>query len=218
MERGTGEPGGRGIDLDELPAGSVVYVSRGSFRMEAVGADGELVGQDGTVQPMTGMITAPYGRRADGENTGVDRLPVSSTFRAPDLQSLFGSQVDVPVLAAPTGTFTPRRAAGLRLPGFALAILGGALFAWGFLMGEATRRADPPPAIPAAPQRTAAPVAPEIEPVTQAAPEERAAPVIEVAAPVKITTHKRPAARAVVPRPPRAAPAAPKPWLDPFAD
>jgi hypothetical protein len=210
----TGEQAGRGIDLETLPAGSIVYVSRGSFRMEAVGSDGAIMGQDGVVQPMTGMVTAPYGRRPDGENTGVDRLPVSATFRAPDPGSLFGSQVDVPVLAAPTGTGTPRRPASVRLPGFALAVLGGALFACGFILGETALRPEPPAAHPEVVSLPAAPA----EPAPAARPEELAVPVIAVAAPVKVIARKRPAARPVVPAPPRAEHAAPAPWVDPFAD
>src|SRR5215831_12197905 len=98
MDQGPGVEAHRGIRLEDLPTGSVVYVGNGAFRMEPVGSDGGFGDLEGVVQPMTGIVTAPYHGHAPGENTGVDRLPVSASFKAPELPSLFGSQVDVPLL------------------------------------------------------------------------------------------------------------------------
>src|SRR5262252_4526282 len=141
MDQGPGEGTQRGINLEDLPMGSVVYVGRGAFRMEAVGPDGLIADLDGVVQPVTATVTAPYHGHAPGENTGVDRLTISATFRAPDLPSLFGSQVDVPLLAAPTGAVAPARPT-VALPRIALAALGAIVFGCGAVIGAAAMRPE----------------------------------------------------------------------------
>jgi hypothetical protein len=210
---GEGEVQG-GFSLEDLPTGSVVYVSRGSFRMEAVG-DGEA---EGVVQAVARVATAPYHGGGTGENTGVDRLPVSATFHAPDLPSLFGTDGEVPILAAPTTRPTARTRTGdlSRAALATLAALGVVVFACGVLFGAVAMR----PARPAAPMPSVAvaPVAP-VAPVTLvqiAAPAEPAPAIIPLPAPVTITARKKVVARHVDAAP--AAPAAPKLWVDPFAE
>ena len=87
-----GENEGSGSDIDELPMGSVIYVGRGSFRMEPVAVEPE-----GVVRPVTGIVTAPL------HATPLESPERHEHERVPAVRPLFGSQVDVPVLAAPSG-------------------------------------------------------------------------------------------------------------------
>jgi hypothetical protein len=205
MNQGLGEARG-GISLEELPMGSVVYLGRGAFRMEAVGPEG----LDGVVRPVTGAVTAPY--RADDaprEITGVDLLPEPRPSGAPVLASLFGSQVDVPVLAPPTAAVAPAQRTGTRW----LAALGAIVFASGIAIGAAVMRSAPAPT--AAPAVERAPVPPVIEPLPL---EATVAPPATTPAegPVRIGVRKKAAARRAPVAPAAQEPA--KPWVDPFAD
>jgi hypothetical protein len=188
--------------------------------MEAVGL-GEA---EGVVQPVQRVATAPYHTKAKppGENTGVDRLPVSATFRAPDLPSLFGSQVDVPVLAAPTAVPPARQVTTVNLPRRALAALAAMVFVCGIVIGALARRPAAPVAVaPAAPAVAPAPkaAAPQVPPVDEAAGPDFAPPIITVPAPVKILATKKVAAHRAAPAPKvEVEPAPAKPWVDPFAD
>lgn len=236
---GPGALPGREISLEDLPTGSIVYVGRGSFRMEAVCGEGLFLGRDevderrrGVVQAVERVVTAPYGQ-SPGERTGVDRLPSSATWRAPDLQSLFGSQDAVAgVLSAPTEFVPlPEPRQTVVASRVALAALGAIVFVCGAVIGTAATHRAPAGDIAAVvePQPAAA-IAPEPLAVAMpAAPEVEAAPLtIEVPEPVKISARKRPAARRAiaastdaVARPAvdatEKAPAKAA-WVDPFAD
>jgi hypothetical protein len=229
IDQGMGEPEGRGIILEDLPTGSIVYVGRGSFRMEAISVADDLA--RGVVQPVASVATAPYhdGPRPSGESSGVealDRAPSSASWRAPDLRPLFGSQVDVPLLSAPTGAL-PEREGIVLLSRAAIAAMGALIFACGLLAGAAawhrprtsvalTPVAPPPVALPPEPQPAT--------PSTPAAPEPRlvAPPTVAVPEPVTIVARKRPAARHVpVIQKPQELAASAKPaarWIDPFAE
>src|SRR3954447_11488513 len=96
MNQGLGEASRRGISLEDLPMGSVVYVGRGAFRMEAVGPDGLIAELDGVVQPVTRIVTAPYGH-ASGDITRVDLPPEPPISAGPGLASPVGSPGAVPL-------------------------------------------------------------------------------------------------------------------------
>lgn len=238
IERRQGDRRGRSINLESLPTGSVVYVGRDSFRMETVDfSDSEL----GIVRAAPAVTTAPYGidTRDEGRivielDREVDRVVSSASWRAPTLDSLFGSQDAAPRLEAPTGEATlppPPRSAALELSRAALA---GAI-ALMFMGGVAT-------ASLVVPARSATPVAPAVviaTPVEITAVEEQPAEVaaapapaeevvaaaepttIQVEQPVTIRLTKRaaPAPHVAAAPAPSVALEAPQPkWVDPFAD
>jgi hypothetical protein len=132
----SGENTGDGIDFDALPMGSVIYMGRGSFRMEAVALTPEPELEAGVVQPIaTAVVTAPL--HATPSTRGA-RPVREQDVEGPSVRPLFGSQVDVPVLAAPTG------AVGLTAPSVALsramlATLGGLVLLCGIVVGTAAR-------------------------------------------------------------------------------
>ncbi len=225
-------------DLEGLPMSSIVYVGRGSFRMEAIAVEAELERRQGVVQPMTGAVTAPLhagARREDGRTT-------SMSWKAPDLRPLFGSQVDVPLLAAPTGSASfPGTAVSISR--VALAALGGVVLLCGVVIGTATRHLLASPAaittVPAPVARVelpvvAAPVAAAPTPVTAAivvAPVAPVAPVTPIAPvapaaivspkpPVAVRAHVKPAVKRVPVEPAPKAPvkAIASHWVDPFAE
>jgi hypothetical protein len=217
-----GEEARRGISLEDLPMGSVVYVGRGAFRMEAVGPDGLIADLDGVVQPVTGMVTAPYGH-APGERIGAARAPAVGAFRAPDLPPLFGSQTDVPVLAAPIGTLELPSPRAVTMPRAAFAALGAVVFACGLVIGGAALR---PARAPASEVHAVQAVQPAPAPVAAApatvepAPEPDVPPrtTIALPEPVRIAIPRHVAARRAVVADKAAPPPPAKPWVDPFAD
>jgi hypothetical protein len=217
------EMGGSGSDVDELPMNSVIYMGRGSFRMEAVAIDPEP--QLGVVQAMTGSVTAPLhaAPRVDRNRNSGGRTSERHEDGAPPLKALFASQVDVPLLAAPTGSVS-LQAPVVTLSRGLLAMLCGLVLLCGIVVGTAVRHlfASPAPlAVVAVPAVAAAPAPALAPPAIVALPSLPTAdtappsppPVVAVAAPV--TIHVR--AKAVS----KAAPApvaAPKAWVDPWAE
>jgi hypothetical protein len=221
ISQDLGENLGGQSDTDGLPMSSVVYVGRGSFRMEAVAIDAEFERRQGVVQPMTAAVTAPLHAPAR------TRTSVSAGWRAPALRPLFGSQADVPLLAAPTGAVG---VAGteVSISRAALAALSGVVLLCGVVIGTAVRHLL---ASPAAVTTVSAParaptllakveLAPTVVPVAATAPP--AAPSSIVQRPTAIAIHARP--KPAVKRPPvetvRKAPVKPiaSPWVDPFAE
>ncbi|HEX4404202.1 MAG TPA: hypothetical protein VH560_05205 [Polyangia bacterium] len=214
---------------------SIVYMGRGSFRMEAVAVDNEndneLERREGVVQPLAGVVvTAPMHAGERGRHAQ-DSTTSTGTWQAPDLRPLFSSQIDVPLLAAPTGS------AGFSTPPIsisrvALVALGGVVLLCGVVIGTAVRHLLASPAAMAtvsAPTPIAPP--PMIEAPAPAAARV-AVPAVEapIAAPpvaVQATVpHPRIIKRAPV-APVRKAPAkAPAKtidgsaahWVDPFAE
>src|SRR5882724_3099531 len=123
-------------DREDGSISSVVYLGRGSFRMEAVALDPALAA--GIVQPVLGAVTAPLHRTPVGE-------PDEQDPRAPNPRALFGAQTNAPILAAPTGS------ASLHVPVVALspallATLGGLVLLCGIVVGTALRHLLAPPA------------------------------------------------------------------------
>jgi hypothetical protein len=151
-----GENQGRETELDDLPMSSVVYMGRGSFRMEAVALD---PGQElGVVQPIEntrGIVTAPL------HTPPPERLQTAERERPRhDPRALFSSQVDVPVLAAPSGAVSLHTPA-VTLTRAMLVTLCGLVLLCGVVVGTAARHllASPAPlAVVAAPPAAAAPV------------------------------------------------------------
>jgi hypothetical protein len=204
------------MDLDELPMSSVIYVGRGSFRMEAVALDSD---GDGAVQAVAPVVTAP-----------LHATPIAQRRdSAPALRSLFGSQVDVPLLAAPTGAVS-LPAPVVTLTRATLATVCGIVLLCGIVVGTAARHllASPAPrAVAAAPSvvapAAALPASPALAPLaTPSAPVADTAPplpppIVTLPAPVTIRAHAKavaravPAAKIVVATPPKA-------WVDPWAN
>ncbi|HVU51114.1 MAG TPA: hypothetical protein VHL80_10535 [Polyangia bacterium] len=205
---------------------SVVYMGRGSFRMEVTPEPMRL----GVVQPVAGAVTAPLHAKPRGGSDG--------NTGAPRPRSLFGSQVDVPLLAAPLGAPT-FHAPQVSLTRATLATLCGIVLLCGIVVGTAVRHlvSSPAPtavaAAPAAPAPAAAavtlvPIASPSVPIVEIAPSPRPS-VVSAPAPVTVRpprpkAHAKPAAApAREPEAPAAparepeAPAAPKPWVDPWA-
>ena len=149
--RGRAFGGGLGTELmlDELPMGSVVYVGRGSFRMEAISIADEDVNEEalGIAQPITSVVTAPRSRWSRATPwTVADQTRTSGEWQGPRPVALFGSQDDMPVLAAPpTGSGRTKRPRLVLLPQAALLGLGSAVFACGLLAGERPARSPWPP-------------------------------------------------------------------------
>jgi hypothetical protein len=211
----------RGREFDELPMSSVVYVGRGSFRMEAIALAPVLEPELGVVQPMVGAATAPLHATAVPEH--------DEARQAPGLRPLFGSQVDVPVLVAPTGS------AALRVPVVnvvtlsraMLATLGGLVLVCGIVVGTAARHllASPAPLAVVAAPAMATPVAaaalvePPSAPVADTAPPSPP-PLVAVPAPVTIRARDKPVAKVAAARVARAATGRPqaKRWVDPWAE
>jgi len=207
--------------FDDLPMSSVVYMGRGSFRMEAIATDAEL----GIAQPITGVVTSPLHSKPRGASLAsapeiVTRTRTSFEWRTPEPQALFGSQDNLPLLAAPTGVepAAPARRF-VTLPRAAVVGLAGAVFACGLLAGGAARSitvTGPASVAAAAMEHVVSPVvSPVVAPATPptievtemarptpspaampAAPDEAAAPIgtIDVPVPVKISAHKKAAA------------------------
>jgi hypothetical protein len=217
-----GELPGSGTDLEGLPVGSIIYMGRGSFRMEAVALGGEAEPAMGVVQPVTGAVTAPLHAAPRAAPLGNASEPTAR------VRSLFSSQIDVPVLAAPLGS------AGFRAPVVALSrpllvTLGGLVLLCGVVVGTAARHllASPAPlavvAAPAAAAALAPPIAAAIAPTVVTAPPPP--PVVALPVPTMIrvrtkaatktsaTTSTKPAA----PARDEATTAAPKAWVDPWA-
>jgi hypothetical protein len=216
-------------DREDGSISSVVYLGRGSFRMEAVALDPERA--TGIVQPMLGAVTAPLHR------TQVEELD-DQDAHAPHLRALFSSQTNVPILAAPTGS------ASLHVPVVAvspalLATLGGLVLLCGIIVGTASRHllalpaplalaatpspeAAPLPASPAsiAPPATAVPIPPPPEAPAMVTTRVRARPIARhpqeptEASPAKVW----PAKPKTGPAKPKTGPAKPKTWIDPWAD
>ena len=220
ISQDVGENLGGQSDTDGLPMSSVVYVGRGSFRMEAVAIDAEVERRQGVVQPMTAAVTAPLHAPAR------TRTSVSAGWRAPDLRPLFGSQADVPLLAAPTGAVDlPGTAVSISRA--ALAALGGVVLLCGVVIGTAVRHLLASPAavtMVVAPARAPTPpakveLAPVILPVNAIAPP---SPPATAQLPAAVAIRARP--KASVKRPPvdtvRKAPvkAIASAWVDPFAE
>jgi hypothetical protein len=212
ISQDTGENTGTGVDFEEHPMTSVVYMGRGSFRMEAVALtpEPELVSNRGVVQRMDGVVTAPlHAPRA--------RAPMDddASRRGPDLRALFGSQDAVPLLAAPTGSVSLRAAPAVTLSRATLAALGGLVLLCGIVVGTAARHllaAPAPLATVAAPEvSTPAPAPVKIQPiiVLAATPAPTAPP--PVAAPVATTPVPAPLPRAPLPPPVATTPVAPPP-------
>ena len=210
------EMGGSGIDDDELPMSSVVYMGRGSFRMEAVAIDS--APQLGVVQAVTGSVTAPLHATPRMDR---DRNSGGNQEGAPPLRALFSSQVDVPVLAAPTGSVN-LRAPVVTLSRGLLTLLCGLVLLCGIVVGTAARHlfASPAPlAVVAVPAVAAAPallppaiVALPNLPTADTAPPSPP-PVVAVPAPVTIHVRTKAVAKAAP-----APVAAPKAWVDPWAE
>lgn len=245
IERRTGDRRGRSFSLESLPTGSVVYVGRGSFRMETVefGDDGA----QGIVQAAPIVTTSPYGIEAREEasvvvdlNVDLDRAVSCASWRAPALESLFGSQDEVTMLVAPTGQASlPPAPPALQLSRAALASVVALVFMGGLATASLTLQprviaARPVAATSPVIVHTPTPFKAEVEPIGQLAAletkpavarpstEPSAEPAtIQVAAPVKIRVQKKvPQAVAAVSAPPASVAletAAPK-WVDPFAD
>jgi hypothetical protein len=225
-----GEISGRGqdfrheleSDFEDVEVSSVIYVGRGSFRMEVTPEPVRL----GVVQPVPEIVTAPLHakpRKGSDGNAGPPRP-----------RSLFGSHVDVPLLAAPMGA-PGLHAAGVSLSRATLATLCGALLLCGIVVGTAARHLWSPPAttipVTAAPATTApvttVPVAASpvasvaIEPVAAphalgVGPAAPAAPAV-VPATAAIRARPRPAAKPAAPAQKPAAATPAKPWVDPWA-
>jgi hypothetical protein len=245
MSQEMGESNGGPSDLDGLPMSSIVYMGRGSFRMEAVAVDTESDERRGVVQPLAGVVvTAPMHA---GERGRHDKdITSTARWQAPDLRPLFGSQSDVPLLAAPTGSAIFSTTA-ISISRVALVALGGLVLLCGVVIGTAVRHLLASPAAistvnASAPAPVAAPIAtPVIEarapaaalvalpaPAVQAQAPIVTAPVVRVqAAPTAVTRAARPHAKPAVKRAPvetvRKAPeqaiaGAASHWVDPFAE
>jgi hypothetical protein len=218
-----GENEGNGSDFDELPIGSVIYVGRGSFRMEPVALE-----PDGVVRPITGIVTAPL------HATPLESREGNELDGAPALRPLFGSQVDLPVLAAPSGAVS-LHAPVVTLSRAMLATVCGIVLLCGMVVGTAARHliASPAPlavvpapvaALALAPAALAAPaVAPSVAAAAAAPPSPP--PLVALPAPLTIRARARTAARAAaeptghkIAVAPPAKPLQAKPWVDPWAE
>jgi hypothetical protein len=231
---------------EESVRGSVVYMGRGSFRMETIFTDPEprvpandgapgAADDDGAPREITGIVTSPYGVRSetpspspsivDEDATELIGRARAGTWRTPEPSPLFGSQDEVPLLAAPTGRIAPPRRRGIVvLSRGTLAAAGILFFACGLASGAVARRAAR-----GTRQAAAAPLALEKK-EARPAPLERTggllagnpsalleAQVIPVPEPVLIRARKKPAAMPAHVAP-RAGHATAARWIDPFAD
>jgi hypothetical protein len=168
----------------------------------------------GTVQPVTGAVTAPLHAKPREDSDGNARRP----------RSLFGSQIEVPVLAAPMGMPGFTAPTGVSLSRATLATLGGAVLLCGIIVGTAARhlwsRPAPTAVVATSPVTAVAPT-PVAEPsVPAAAPvAEPQLPVVAVPTPVMIRPRAKVVLKpAVAPaRKPVEPPSAPKQWVDPWA-
>jgi hypothetical protein len=225
---------GSGHEADDLPMGSVVYVGRKSFRMEAVALEPELARELGIVQPIasqSGIVTAPLhapSRREDDDGV-------------PPLRSLFSSHVSVPLLAAPSGAVGVGNVGSPRVTftRASLATTGALVLLCGVVVGTAARHLLAPPkplAVVSAPAPMPAMAAPRALPVP-AAPIS-AVPSVETAppspppapaapAPVTIRAHVKAAPSPIRKRPTTIeaststdadSASAPKAWVDPWAE
>lgn len=214
-EMGETATSGGGSDFDEHPVASVIHMGRGSFRMEAIALEPEL--EPGTVQAMTGTVTAPM------HATAQDRHDMRHAVdERPSPRPLFGSQVDVPVLAAPTGAVS-LHAPVVSLSRAMLATVCGLVLVCGIVVGTAARHLLASPAPLAAP--VAALAVPVIAPAPRPAATAASATLVEVAAPEPVVEVPAPvtirarAKLAAAPAPvARKAAAKPKAWVDPWAE
>ncbi len=214
-------------DREDGSISSVVYLGRGSFRMEAVALDPE--GATGIVQPMLGAVTAPLHSTPVGAREDQDA-------HSRDLRPLFSSQANVPLLAAPTG------AANLHAPLVALspallATLGGLVLLSGIIVGTAVRHLlSPPRALVSIPGPVAASLPPQPAEIASAPTTVPNPPPSAAPAPVTTRVRARPIARhanepkkgspaktspakpKTWPAKPKTWPAEPKTWIDPWAD
>jgi hypothetical protein len=239
INQGLGRFTEGGISLEDLPMGSVVYVGRGSFRMEAWPAanDSEHAIVEAAPQPVVGVVTAPYevtppvityvGHPGDSARDALlSCAPAEPAMPA----ALFGSQVDVPLLPPPTGEVTVVHRHGVRISRAALGGWGALLFACGVAISGGLHHLlapGPAPALAVARVKTSAPAPTKVvenELVIEADIHANAmAPkTIALAKPVTIRLSKPAAPR----RPALAARSATststaKPvarWVDPFAE
>ncbi len=137
---------------EEIAMGSVVYLGRGSFRMETVV---ETLDDDGAPREVTGIVTSPYRPRTEvpaNDSTWIldeDATKIIARARAgqwrPDDSSatdpLFGSQPDMPVLlSAPTELIFGRRPRRVSISRGALIAAGMLFFACGLASGTVAWR------------------------------------------------------------------------------
>ena len=214
-----GETWGSGQELDssfdDIPVSSVVYMGRGSFRMEVTP---EPV-RTGVVQPIQstlGAVTAPLHAKPREDSDG------NARFGAKRPRSLFGSQVDVPLLAAPMGAAGFHAPPSISISRATLATLGGAVLLCGIIVGTAARHlwASPAPTAVVAPTSVAVVPAPVVAPSVPAAPAAELQPeVVTVPAPVTIRARVKTAVKPTVApaRKPEEPSPAPKQWVDPWA-
>jgi hypothetical protein len=221
------------VGMEELAMGSVVYMGRGSFRMEAVfghvgdGASNDL-DDDGAPREVTGIVTSPYaaGERKievhlddldlDDATDVISRVSSSSRWRKRPPRSLFASPSGegIPLLAAPTGAAieAPVPRASVDLSRAAVTALGVLLLASGIVFGGAARRLLMPrpgaaPIVSADPDPAPAPAHTFTIEATGPEPIEAAALaplIIPLPEPVVIRAHKKAASLA---QPTEAAPA-----------
>jgi hypothetical protein len=192
-----------------------VYVGRGSFRMEAIPL--EPAAGTGVAQWIEGAVTAPLHAAAPASRRGnIESDPGPRAFRP---RSLFGSQIDVPLLVAPTGS-VGLHAPAVRLSRASLSVLIGLVLLCGVVVGTAARHllASPSPLPVAA---TAAPAITVTVPTIESAPTAVTAPpspppIVSVPAPVTIRAHTKAAKVATVVAPKSSANA--KAWVDPWAE
>jgi hypothetical protein len=166
----------------------------------------------GVVQSVAGAVTAPLHAKPREDSDGNTNRP----------RSLFGSQVDVPLLAAPMGAPGFHAPPSISISRATLATLGGAVLLCGIVVGTAARHlwsshapiaVVAPTAVAVAPAATSAPAVPVAAPAAEPQPE-----VVTVPAPVTIRARVKTAVKsAVAPAHKPAAPAAPKEWVDPWA-
>jgi hypothetical protein len=242
MSQEMGESYGGPSDLDGLPMSSIVYMGRGSFRMEAVAVESE--GRRGVVQPLAGVVvTAPMHAGERGRHD--QHITSTASWQAPDLRPLFGSQVDVPLLAAPTGSAT-FSATPISISRVALVALGGLVLLCGVVIGTAVRHLLASPAAistvnvsapiplataivqaqaPASTPAAAAALVALPAPAVQAPAPIVTAPVAMAAveAPIAVRAHAKPAVKRAPVEPVRKAPvkaiaATASHWVDPFAE
>jgi hypothetical protein len=211
---------------------SVVYMGRSSFRMETVV---EPFDDDGAPREVTGIVTSPYRARGaaaandswtsvDDDRTEIFARARTGQWRAPE--PLFGSQTNVPLLAAPTGRSLARRRLRVSMSRGALAAAGLLFFAFGLALGAGARRATSGSSRVAAAAPRPAREKPKPTPTVAIATTGTSSttetsstietPLIALPEPILVRVHKKTAAVST-PRAGHAAPAAAR-WVDPFAD
>lgn len=210
---------GTNLDGEGLLVGSVVYVGRGSFRMEAIPL--KPPAEAGVAEWIEGAVTAPLHAAAPKSRVGNTERDTGSRPSRP--RSLFGSQLDLPVLAAPTGS-VGLRAPAVTMSHASLAVLIGLVLLCGVVVGTAARHllASPAPlpiaATPVAPAPVAATAPPGPSAPTAVTAPPSPPPIVSVPAPVTIHARAKAAAKvANVVLAPRISEKA-KAWVDPWAE